>query len=133
MRVRLNLLQTPLYFSMQNGWGVVVAWLEILFFDNLNTQFGFDALQNHVLIDALSNRSITTGSVVFVHAKGVCCFPESIIIKFFKPFFKVFTVFKVLHALIVSQCGFASPEQSKKASTCKCNGVDDVLIGRPVL
>ena len=133
MMVRLSLLQTPLYFSMQDGWGVIVAWLEILFFNNLETQFRFYALQNHALIDTFGNRSIAASAVVFIHAKGVCCFPESIIIKCLKPFFKVFTVFKVLHALIVSQCGFASPEQSQKASTCKCNGVDDVLIERLVL
>ena len=134
MRVRLSLLQTLLYFSMQDdGWGVVVAWLEILFFDNLKAQFRFNALQNHALIDTLSNRSIAARAVVFVHAKGVCCFPESVIIKCLKPFFKVFTVFKVLHGIIVSRYGFISPEQSPKASTCKYHGVDGVISEKLVL
>ncbi len=133
MREHLKPVHTPAFLSMQHGRCVVVTRLEILFFNNLETQFRFDALQDHALIDALSNRSVTARTVVFVHAKWVCCFPESIIIKCLKPFFKVFTVFKVLHVLIVSQCGVASPEQSSKASTCKCNGTGAVVSERLVL
>jgi len=117
MRVRLSLLQTPLYFSMQDGRIVIIARLQILCFYDLNTFFRFDTFKNDVSVYTFCNGCIATGFVIRIKAVWVDGFPKGFVVETIEPRLKVLSVFELLHAFSLPQLGFGQEAKSTDRST----------------
>ncbi len=117
MIIRLSLLQTPLYFSMQDGRIVIIARLQVLCFYDLNTLFRFDTFKNDVSVYTFCNGCIATGFVIRIKAVWVDGFPKGFVVETIEPLLKVLSVFELLHAFSLSHLGFWLEAKSTEIST----------------
>lgn len=93
------------------------ARLQVLRFDNLGAFGSLDAFEDHRLINAACDRDVTIVTLLDVQSKRVGFLPKLLIVKRFEPFIDVFSVFKVLHGLIVSNLMPNPQENSSKGYT----------------
>lgn len=112
----------PLNPSVQCRRVVVIARLEVLLSQYFEAQFCLDTFKDHVFIDASGNGNITICTVVIAHAKWISSLPERIVIKAFKPFFKIGSVFKLLHGFRISQSEYGYQRKPSKLPTDNVNG-----------
>ena len=96
---------------------VIIAWLQVLCFYDLNTLFGFDTFKNDVLVNTFCNGCIATGFVIRIKVVWVNGFPKGIIVKRVEPLLQVLSVFELLHAFSLSQLGFGQEAKSTDRST----------------
>ena len=103
---------------LMQAWRLVIdARLKILLFQNLKAQFGFKAIKHGVFAHTLGNRKIAVRPIILPHTKGLGFLPKCLVVERFEPFFKVLSVFKLLHASSLSQAGCGTQKLSQNRST----------------
>ena len=103
---------------LMQAWGLVIdARLKISLFQNLQAQLGFKAIKHGIFTGTFGNRKVTVRPIILPHAKRLGFLPKCLVIERFEPFFKVLSVFKLLHAASLSQAGCGTQKLSQDQST----------------